>query len=201
MRYAVPLIVLFALPIAFVVGRSSGAPRGKPAAKMDARPAPHREIAILAGGCFWGMEEILRKVPGVLETQVGYEGGTITSPGYEQVSSGATGHAESVQIAFDPEQLPYAKLLDYFFRMHDPTTKNRQHNDVGTQYRSAIFYTSEAQRKTAERVKAEFDRSGRFKTPIVTEITPAGPFYPAEEYHQKYLVKHPDGYTCHVLVD
>jgi peptide methionine sulfoxide reductase msrA/msrB len=160
-----------------------------------------KETAILAGGCFWGMEEIIRKLPGVLDTKVGYSGGKTVNPGYEQVSSGETGHAESVQIVFDPDRITYAKLLDYFFRMHDPTTKNRQHNDVGSQYRSAIFYASEEQRKTAEQVRAQFDKSGRFRSPIVTEITPAGPFYSAEEYHQKYLVKHPDGYTCHALSD
>ena len=171
------------------------------AAGLIAAPKPRRETAILAGGCFWGMEEIIRKLPGVVETTVGYSGGTVASPGYEQVSSGETGHAESVRIVFDPDKLSYAKLLDNFFRMHDPTTKNRQHGDVGTQYRSAIFYTSDEQRKVAEQVKAEFDHSGRFKQPIVTEISAATPFYTAEDYHQKYLVKHPDGYTCHVLRD
>ena len=170
-------------------------------AGIIAAPKQRRETAILAGGCFWGMEEIIRKLPGVIDTKVGYSGGQVASPGYEEVSSGETGHAESVQVVFDPDKMCYAKLLDYFFRMHDPTTKNRQHNDVGTQYRSAIFYTSEEQHKTAERVKSEFDHSGRFKQPIVTEISPAKPFYTAEEYHQKYLVKHPDGYTCHSLQD
>jgi len=170
-------------------------------AGLIAAPAPRRETAILAGGCFWGMEEIIRKLPGVVDTKVGYSGGTVSSPSYEDVSTGRTGHAESVQIVFDPDKLPFAKLLDYYFRMHDPTTANRQHNDVGTQYRSAIFYTTPEQKTVAERVKAEFDRSGRFKKPIVTEITAAGPFFSAEEYHQKYLVKHPDGYTCHVLQD
>jgi peptide methionine sulfoxide reductase msrA/msrB len=165
------------------------------------KPSAARETAVLAGGCFWGMEEIIRKLPGVIETKVGYSGGELASPTYEQVSSGRTGHAESIQIVFDPKKLSYEKLLDYFFRMHDPTTKNRQHNDVGTQYRSAIFYSSEEQKKTAERVKAQFDKSGRFNAPIVTEIAPARPFYPAEDYHQKYLEKNPDGYTCHVLRD
>jgi peptide methionine sulfoxide reductase msrA/msrB len=147
------------------------------------------------------MEEIIRKLPGVLETKVGYSGGETASPSYEEVSTGTTGHAESIQIVFDPQKLSYEQLLGYFFRMHDPTTKNRQHNDVGTQYRSAIFYSSEAQRQTAERVKAQFDKSGRFHAPIVTEISPAKPFYSAEEYHQKYLEKNPGGYTCHVLRD
>jgi peptide methionine sulfoxide reductase msrA/msrB len=159
------------------------------------------ETAILAGGCFWGMEEILRKIPGVVATKVGYTGGTVKNPTYEQVCSGQTGHAEGLQVVFDPGQLTYEQLLGYFFRMHDPTTLNRQHNDVGTQYRSAIFYTSDAQRQTAERVKTTVDKSGRFKRPIVTEITAASEFYPGEDYHQKYLVKNPGGYNCHILRD
>jgi peptide methionine sulfoxide reductase msrA/msrB len=161
----------------------------------------HRETAILAGGCFWGMEEILRKIPGVLETTVGYSGGTVANPTYKQVCTGRTGHAEAIQVVFDPTKLTYEGLLGYFFRMHDPTTLNRQHNDMGTQYRSAIFYTSDEQKQVAERVKAQVDKSGKFKRPIVTEITKAGEFYSAEDYHQKYLIKNPGGYTCHVLRD
>ena len=160
-----------------------------------------RETAILAGGCFWGMEEIIRKLPGVIETKVGYSGGSVPLPTYEQVCTGLTGHAEAIQIVFDPTKLSYEQLLGYFFRMHDPTTKNQQHNDIGTQYRSAVFYASDEQKQTAERVKAQVDKSGRFKRPIVTEITKASEFYSAEDYHQKYLVKHPGGYTCHVLQD
>jgi peptide methionine sulfoxide reductase msrA/msrB len=163
--------------------------------------APVHETAILAGGCFWGMEEIIRKIPGVTKTTVGYSGGTTADPTYEDVCTGATGHAESIEVVFDSSRLSYEMLLDYFFRMHDPTTLNRQHNDVGTQYRSAVFYTSDAQRKTAEAVKAKWDKSGKFNRPITTEVTAAGKFYSAEEYHQKYLVKHPGGYTCHVLRD
>jgi peptide methionine sulfoxide reductase msrA/msrB len=163
--------------------------------------AGQRETAILAGGCFWGMEEIIRKLPGVIDTKVGYSGGSVANPTYQQVCTGRTGHAEAIQVVFDPAKLSYEQLLGYFFRMHDPTTPNRQHNDVGTQYRSAIFYLTEEQKQTAEQVKAKFDKSGRFKRPIVTEITKASPFYPAEEYHQKYLVKNPGGYTCHVLQD
>ncbi len=160
-----------------------------------------KEIAILAGGCFWGMENILRKIPGVLDTEVGYTGGTLEKPSYEDVSTGSTGHAESVRVTFDPSVLSYEALLGYFFRMHDPTTLNRQENDVGTQYRSAIFYTSEAQRRVAEAVKDKVNRSGKWKKPLVTQIVPASAFYPAEQYHQDYLVKHPDGYTCHYLRD
>ena len=124
--------------------------------------APVHETAILAGGCFWGMEEIIRKIPGVIKTTVGYTGGTTPDPTYEDVCTGATGHAESIQVVFDSTRLSYESLLDYFFRMHDPTILNRQHNDMGTQYRSAIFYTSDEQRQTAERVKARWDKSGKF---------------------------------------
>lgn len=163
--------------------------------------AATRETATLAGGCFWGMEELLRKFPGVLETNVGYTGGSTGNPTYREVCTGRTGHAEAVQIVFDPAQTSYEKLLDLFFRMHDPTTLNRQHNDVGTQYRSAIFYHSDAQRQTAERVKARVNLAGRWKGQVVTEIVKAGEFYVAEDYHQDYLQKHPDGYNCHYLRD
>jgi peptide methionine sulfoxide reductase msrA/msrB len=164
------------------------------------KPATY-ETAVLAGGCFWGMEEIIRKIPGVIKTTVGYTGGTTPNPTYEAVCTGRTGHAESIEVVFDPAKLSYEKLLDYFFRMHDPTTLNRQHNDVGTQYRSTIFYTSDTQKQTAERVKAKWGKLGKFNRPITTEITAATKFYPAEDYHQKYLVKNPGGYTCHVLRD
>jgi peptide methionine sulfoxide reductase msrA/msrB len=173
----------------------------EPFVKAGLIKAPVHETAILAGGCFWGMEEIIRKIPGVTKTTVGYSGGTTADPTYEEVCTGTTGHAESIQVEFDSSRLSYENLLDYFFRMHDPTTLNRQHNDVGTQYRSAIFYTSEAQKQTAEAVKARWAKSGKFSRPITTEVTAAGKFYSAEEYHQKYLVKHPGGYTCHVLRD
>ncbi|HEU4400641.1 MAG TPA: bifunctional methionine sulfoxide reductase B/A protein [Candidatus Polarisedimenticolia bacterium] len=165
------------------------------------REAASRQIAMLAGGCFWGMEEILREIPGVTEVEVGYTGGTTPNATYEQVTTGRTGHAESVRVVFDPKRISYEELLGYFFRMHDPTTPNRQGNDVGTQYRSAIFYADEAQRRTAEAVKARVEASGKWKRPIVTEIVPAGEFWPAEEYHQDYLQKHPGGYTCHYLRD
>ncbi|MFO7181671.1 MAG: bifunctional methionine sulfoxide reductase B/A protein [Pseudomonadota bacterium] len=166
----------------------------------SSRSAPTLETAILAGGCFWGMEELLRAIPGVVDTEVGYTGGSTPNPVYETVKTGRTGHAEAVRVVFDPKRLSYADLLErWFFRMHDPTTKNRQGNDVGTQYRSAIFYTTPEQRKTAELVKERVAQSGRWRAPIVTEIVPAGPFTPAEEYHQDYLQKNPGGYTCHYL--
>jgi peptide methionine sulfoxide reductase msrA/msrB len=160
------------------------------------------ETAVLAGGCFWGMEEILRKIPGVLETDVGYTGGATAKPTYEDVHTGRTGHAEAIRITFDPAKLSYEELLEkWFFRMHNPTTKNQQGNDTGSQYRSAIFFTSPAQRETAERVKKRVDASGKWRAPIVTEIAQAGTFTLAEDYHQKYLEKHPGGYTCHYLRD
>jgi peptide methionine sulfoxide reductase msrA/msrB len=159
----------------------------------------NREVATLAGGCFWGMEELLRKLPGVQDIVVGYTGGTTDRPTYEDVHTGRTGHAEAVEIVFDPKALSYEAILRYFFRLHDPTTRNRQGNDVGTQYRSAIFFHDETQRRIAERVKAEVDASGKWPKPVVTQIVPAGKFCPAEDYHQDYLQKHPDGYTCHYL--
>ncbi len=172
-----------------------------PGKKAAAADAPRTETAVLAGGCFWGVEHLMRELPGVVDTEVGYTGGTVADPTYEQVCTGRTGHAEAVRVVFDPAVVSYEEVLRYFFRLHDPTTPNRQHNDVGTQYRSAIFVTSEAQRRIAERVRAEVDASGKWPRPVVTEIAPAGPFYPAEAYHQDYLEKHPDGYNCHVLRD
>jgi len=144
----------------------------------------------------------LRKIPGVLETEAGYSGGSTASPDYEAVHSGSTGHAEAVRIVFDPARLSYADLLEHwFFRMHDPTTRNRQGNDVGTQYRSAIFYTSPEQKQSAEDVIRRVDASKKWSAPIVTEVAAAGPFTRAEEYHQRYLEKNPGGYTCHYLRD
>ena len=148
------------------------------------------------------MEELLREIPGVLETEVGYTGGKTASPTYPDVKTGMTGHAESVRIVFDPKKLSYADLLEkWFFKMHDPTTPNRQGNDVGTQYRSAIFATTPEQQKVAAEVKARVDKSGKWKRPIATEIVAAGTFTSAEEYHQKYLQKHPGGYSCHFMRD
>ena len=159
------------------------------------------ETATLAGGCFWGMEEILRAVPGVVETRVGYTGGSTERPSYPDVHAGSTGHAEAIEVVFDPGKVSYEEILGVFFRMHDPTTLNRQGNDVGTSYRSAIFYHSDAQRQTAEAVKKRVDQSGKWRDPVVTEIVAAGPFWPAEENHQDYLQKNPGGYTCHYLRD
>jgi len=171
-----------------------------PAASGKAASA-QSETAILAGGCFWGMEEILRKLPGVLDTEVGYSGGTLENPTYADMRTGRTGHAEAIRVTFDPARITYGAILDTFFRMHDPTTKDRQGNDVGTQYRSAIFYLSDAQRAEAEAAVKRASASGRWKRPIVTEITKAGTFWLAEDYHQDYLEKNPGGYTCHYLRD
>jgi peptide methionine sulfoxide reductase msrA/msrB len=163
--------------------------------------APTLETAILAGGCFWGMEEILRKIPGVVSTEVGYAGGK-AGVTYEDVHTGKTGNAEAVRVVFDPKELSYEDLLEkWFFRMHDPTTPNRQGNDVGSQYRSAIFVTSPAQRDAARRVEARVDASHEWKAPVVTQIVDAGAFTRAEEYHQHYLERIPEGYTCHYLRD
>ena len=166
-----------------------------------AKDSGERETAILAGGCFWGMEEILRNIPGVVGTEVGYTGGTVANATYEIVKRGDSGHAEAVKVVFDPRRISFEQLLGWFFRMHDPTTKNRQGNDIGTSYRSAIFYTSAAQQQTAAEVQARVDQSGKWKNPVVTEIVPASDFWSAEEYHQDYLVKNPGGYTCHYLRD
>jgi methionine-S-sulfoxide reductase len=157
------------------------------------------EAALFAGGCFWGMQEIIRKLPGVKKTQVGYTGGQTSSPSYKEVSSGKTGHAESVQLIFDPNVISYEQLLDFYFRMHDPTTLNQQGNDKGTQYRSAIFYYGQKQANSARSVRAKIDARGKWKKPVVTDIAPALAFWRAETEHQDYLQKNPNGYTCHYL--
>ena len=153
------------------------------------------ETATLAGGCFWGVEELLRKLPGVTDTTVGYAGGTLENPRYEDVKTGRTGHAESLQIVFDPSKISYDAILDDFFRLHDPTTPNRQGNDVGTQYRSAIFYHDETQREAAQRAIERAQQ--KWPRPITTQIVPFTAFWPAEGYHQDYLQRYPNGYTCH----
>jgi peptide-methionine (S)-S-oxide reductase len=147
------------------------------------------ETATFAAGCFWGVEAAFRLVEGVTDTSVGYVGGHTEQPTYQDVCSGRTGHAEAVQVRFDPDRVSYDDLLRVFWDNHDPTTPNRQGPDVGTQYRSAVFFHDEAQEKAALASKEEVERSGRFHRPVVTEITPAGRFWPAEEYHQRYLEK------------
>ncbi len=158
-----------------------------------------REVVMLAGGCFWGVEHLLRELDGVLETEVGYTGGKRNDPGYRDVVTGTTGHAEAVRIEYDPTRIAYEDILRFFFRLHDPTTMNRQGNDIGTQYRSAIFVRNAQERQIAERVKAEVDASGMWKAPVVTTIEEAGKWFPAETYHQDYLIKNPGGYNCHFV--
>jgi peptide-methionine (S)-S-oxide reductase len=155
------------------------------------------EQATLAAGCFWGVEAQLRAVQGVIETKVGYTGGTTTNPSYEQVCSGRTGHAEAVWLEFDPARVSYEALLEVFWKLHDPTTLNRQGPDVGSQYRSAIFFHSESQRVTAEASRDRLAASGAYRRPVVTQIVPAAPFYQAEEYHQRYLEKNGMA-SCHI---
>ena len=160
------------------------------------------EVAVLAGGCFWGVEDLLRDVQGVIDTEVGYTGGQVENPKYEDTHDGRSGHAEAVRVTFDPSVLSFEELLErWFFRLHDPTTLNRQGNDVGTQYRSAIFPQTDEQRAIAARVIERVDASGRWRRPITTSIEPAGTWYSAEDYHQDYLRKHPGGYSCHYLRD
>jgi peptide methionine sulfoxide reductase msrA/msrB len=156
---------------------------------------PAVEVATLAGGCFWGMEELLRQQPGVISTEVGYTGGSVAHATYQDHE----GHAEAVRIQFDPTRTSYEAILRFFFSMHDPTTLDRQGEDVGSSYRSAIFYHGDEQKRTAERVKAEVEAGGQWKKPLVTEIVPAGPWWDAEDYHQDYLRKNPGGYTCHYV--
>jgi peptide-methionine (S)-S-oxide reductase len=151
------------------------------------------EKAILAGGCFWGVEELIRQYPGVLSTVVGYTGGDVPNATYRNHGT----HAEAIAITFDPKQLSYRKLLEYFFQIHNPTTRNRQGNDIGASYRSAVFFLNEEQKQVAEQLIQEMDASGIWPGKIVTEVVPAGDFWDAEEEHQAYLQKNPYGYTCH----
>ncbi|MGB7750858.1 MAG: peptide-methionine (S)-S-oxide reductase MsrA [Candidatus Acidiferrales bacterium] len=154
-----------------------------------------QERAVLAGGCFWGMQDLIRRHPGVISTRVGYTGGNVPNATYRNHE----GHAEAIEIIFDPQKLSYRKLLEFFFQVHDPTTKNRQGNDVGTSYRSAIFYTTEEQKRIAQETIADVDASGLWPGKVVTEIKPAAEFWEAEPEHQDYLERIPNGYTCHYV--
>ena len=151
------------------------------------------EKAVLAGGCFWGMQDLIRRRPGVLSTRVGYAGGDVANATYRNHGT----HAEAIEIVFDPEQTSYRDILEFFFQIHDPTTVNRQGNDFGTSYRSAIFYLDDEQRRIAEDTIADVEASGLWPGPVVTEVTEAGPFWEAEPEHQDYLEHYPNGYTCH----
>ena len=157
------------------------------------------EKVLLGAGCFWGVEQILRAIPGIVKTEVGYAGGTMAKPSYELVCTGITGHAEVVLIEYDPNVLTFESLLDVFFRLHDPTTLNRQHNDIGTQYRSVIFTFNDEQKKIAHEVIAQLNQKQVFKNPIVTQVESFSNYFSAEEYHQDYLIKNPNGYMCHIL--
>jgi peptide-methionine (S)-S-oxide reductase len=158
------------------------------------------EIATLAGGCFWCFEAVFREVVGAEKVVSGYTGGTTINPTYEQVCSGKTGHAEAVQVSFDPLKISYREILEIFFSIHDPTTLNRQGADVGTQYRSAIFYHSEQQKAIAEELIAGLNTAHLWKKPIVTQIVPMHTFYPAEDYHQGYFAKHPEQGYCQMII-
>jgi peptide-methionine (S)-S-oxide reductase len=151
------------------------------------------ERAVLAGGCFWGMQDLIRRYPGVVSTRVGYTGGEVPNATYRNHGS----HAEAIEIVFDPAKITYRKLLEFFFQIHDPTTRNRQGNDVGTSYRSAIFTTSDEQKRIALDMIADVNASGLWPGKVVTEVAPAGPFWEAEPEHQDYLERYPNGYTCH----
>ncbi len=195
LRYCINSAALRFIPVADLKKAGYGA--YQPIFGKQASAAPTTRVATLAGGCFWGMQDLLRKQPGVIATEVGYTGGTVPNATYRNHE----GHAEAIRIEFDPDKTSFEALLRFFFRMHDPTTVNRQGNDVGTSYRSAILYHDDEQKRIAEKVKAEVNASGKWQRPVVTEITPAGPWWRAEEYHQDYLEKNPGGYTCHWVRD
>jgi peptide-methionine (S)-S-oxide reductase len=153
------------------------------------------ETAILAGGCFWGMQDLIRKLPGVISSRVGYTGGDVANATYRNHGT----HAEAIEVVFDPSVLTYRKLLQFLFQIHDPTTLNRQGNDIGTSYRSAIFYTNEEQKRIAEETIRDVQESGKWPGKVVTQVVPVGPFWEAEPEHQDYLERLPNGYTCHYI--
>ncbi|MEU4169882.1 peptide-methionine (S)-S-oxide reductase MsrA [Streptomyces sp. NPDC026665] len=155
----------------------------------------NEEKALLAGGCFWGVQDLIRTFPGVLDTRVGYSGGDVANATYRNHGT----HAEAIEITFDPTKTDYRTILEYFFQIHDPSTKNRQGNDIGLSYRSAIFYVDDEQKRVAEDTIADVDASGLWPGKVVTEVAPAGPFWEAEPEHQDYLQRYPDGYTCHFV--
>jgi peptide-methionine (S)-S-oxide reductase len=178
-------------------GAEGEAMRSSPAAQPETRPAAKTETAVFGAGCFWGVESTFRKVPGVVKTDVGYAGGTTERPTYEEVCYEPTGHAEVVRVEYDPATVDYQTLLNVFFENHDPTTLNRQGPDFGPQYRSVVFVQSPAQEQAAKAEKARRDASGEYVGPIVTEIQPAVPFWPAEAYHQQYFAKQGVDWVCH----
>jgi peptide-methionine (S)-S-oxide reductase len=167
---------------------------------MAERENRGNDYAVLGGGCFWCLEAVFRRIPGVIEVTNGYAGGTAENPSYEAVCTGDTGHAEVVRVEFDPQQISFGEILEHFFRAHDPTTLNRQGADVGSQYRSVILYRGEEQRRTAEEVIRRLEEQKAFKDPIVTEIAPLGEFYRAEAYHQRYFEKNPFAGYCSFVI-
>ncbi|MBN42833.1 MAG: peptide-methionine (S)-S-oxide reductase [Alphaproteobacteria bacterium] len=157
------------------------------------------ETALLAGGCFWGMQDLIRQLTGVKSTRVGYTGGEVPNATYRDVCTGTTGHTEAIEVIFDPDQVSYRNILELFFQIHDPTTPDRQGNDRGTQYRSAIFWLNDNQRRVAEDTIADVEASGLWPDELVTQVRQANDFWEAEPEHQDYLERHPDGYTCHFV--
>lgn len=195
-RSTLAFVVAFAVTLAWFGMPFVNGTRTASGAAVAGDPAGS-QVAIFAGGCFWCVESDFDKVPGVISTTSGYTGGTVAHPSYEDVSSGSTGHAESVRVVFDPKRVTYDRLLYVYWRSVDPVTKNGQFCDYGTQYRTAIFYLTDEQKMKALASKAELEKSGRLKRPIVTEITAAGPFYPAEDYHQNYYQKNSFRYNLY----
>ena len=186
----------------FIFTQVSNGEESMPSSQSPQSPQPtqpaHTETATVAGGCFWCLEAVFKMIPGVISVTSGYSGGAKDSPSYEEVCTGSTGHAEAVQITFDPDRLSYSKLLDYFWESHNPTTLNRQGHDVGTQYRSAIFYQNASQKAEAEASKAAEQKN--WPTPVVTEIVPLTVFWPAEKYHQDYFANNPGNGYCNLVI-
>jgi peptide methionine sulfoxide reductase msrA/msrB len=193
LRYCMNSASLRFIPVAQLEAEGYG--KYKSLFEKTAVDAKTLKTATIAGGCFWGVEELIRQLPGVVDTNVGYTGGDVANATYQNHE----GHAEAIEISYDTKSISYEEILEFFFKMHDPTTLNRQGNDIGSSYRSAIFYHDDEQRQVAEKVKAKVDKSGAWKRPVVTEIVPAKKFWTAEEYHQDYLKKNPNGYTCHYV--
>jgi methionine-S-sulfoxide reductase len=190
---------LAALAALSILACTTSPSRAEPPTKKPAKADGPREVAVLAAGCFWGVEHWMMKADGVVSAEVGYIGGRSSKVSYEQVSDGDTGHAEAVRIVFDPSVTTYENVLAFFFKIHDPTTKDRQGNDVGSQYRSAIFPMSDAQRKAAGAIMTRIEKSGAWRKPLTTTIETPANWVTAEDYHQDYLVKHPGGYDNHYL--
>ena len=194
------LLILLIVPL-LVAGVLSLQPGQKGTVESSVAAAPGKEVATLAGGCFWCTEAIFKELRGVEKVESGYTGGKVANPTYKQVTTGTTGHAEAIQITFDPKQISYKELLEVFFVTHDPTTLNQQGADIGTQYRSAIFYHTPAQKETAEEVVKQFTTDQVYKSPIVTQLEAFKKFYVAEEYHQNYYARNPEQGYCRIVIE